>query len=115
MIPRCPITAHSSLFPCILLLVFFPQIYAQSAGLAGLEIEEPDNEASWPKNEDWELAIDSNTQLYCPLTPKMKCGSASGSTTISTLSNFLECSNWCPTQTTASFQDATQESSAVSW
>ena len=44
-----------------------------SAGLAGLEIDEPDNEADWPKDEQWRLAIDINSPNHCPLRRGWAC------------------------------------------
>ena len=110
----CIITKMQSLsiFHHLLLLLFIlDQTTGQSAGLAGLEIEEPDNEADWPKPQDWILAIESISKLSCPLTKNYQC--AQPSSTPIQLTSATACSNWCPTQTSASFSEA--EGTACQW
>ena len=79
----------------LLLLLFTPdKTSGQSAGLAGLEIEEPDNEADWPKDDDWILVIESVSQLYCPLSSKLQCEQSNGASTTD-LTSAAACSNKC--------------------
>jgi hypothetical protein len=78
------------------------------AGLEGFEIEEPDNEAPWPKEDDWILVIDSQSQLHCPMGKNLQCDTASTiepadpSASIDTLA---KCIQWCPTKKTTSFSE----------
>ena len=102
---RCCLIAQC-LVPILLLSIVLPCCTAQSAGLAGLEIEEPENEADWPKTEDWVLAIDSASQIQCnTMKAYLQCD-ALGTDTITTLSSQKACIDWCPTKTTNSFQES---------
>ena len=64
------------LLPCVILFLgnAVNTVVGQgSAGSAGLEIEEPDNEADWPKDDQWLLAIDIKASNHCPLRRGWVC------------------------------------------
>ena len=61
--------------------------------------------------DDWILAIDSNSELTCPLKQYLKCETLGAE--ILTLTTQDECSNWCPTKTTVSFSESAQENNAI--